>query len=106
MLRNFNASTGTDRDSMRCVLVPMAQGSGDRMALDFLTLRRVEVLELLALGSNALSDIAGHGIPILAMLRRRLIMFLLMVDGGFCKTAVCFAVLNSGILTTVCLRLL
>ena len=80
---------------MRHALVPMGQGSGDRMALDFLTLRRVEVLELLALGSNALSDIAGLGIPMLAMSRRRLIMFLLMVDGGFCKTAVCFAVLNS-----------
>ena len=82
VLRDFNASTGTDRDGYETCICPHGSGTVTRRAPSSFTLQEDMDLAWLVHGFSAHKIIAGLGIPTLAVWQRRLTMCLLMVAGG------------------------
>ena len=65
VLGDLNASTGTEREVVRHVMVPMGLEMRTRTALSCLTLQEVMDLGCLVHGFNAERLITGFGIPTL-----------------------------------------
>ena len=78
ILRDFIASTGTDRDGYETCVGPQGSGTVNLIALSSLTLQEVMDLVWPVHGFSTHKLIAGLGIPTLAVWQRRLTMSSLM----------------------------